>query len=144
MWQFGRGKPRLGGLTIEETSERKDAVSNARHKRAANSEQRQYITATRLQPDSKYMVLYDSMYEYVRACTSIYAYVRVCTSMYQYNQRLQIFMICTYLFVTFGSKIQCAVLRRRISAFINNTKSIEGMTKFIHKIKCICLDILST
>jgi hypothetical protein len=35
LWQFGRGKPRLGGLTIEETSERKDAVSNARHKRAA-------------------------------------------------------------------------------------------------------------
>jgi hypothetical protein len=35
LWQFGRGKPRLGGLTIEETSERKDAVSNALHKRAA-------------------------------------------------------------------------------------------------------------
>ncbi len=32
LWQFGRGKPRLGGLTIEETSERKDAVSNTRHK----------------------------------------------------------------------------------------------------------------
>jgi hypothetical protein len=25
LWQFGRGKPRLGGLTIEETSERQDA-----------------------------------------------------------------------------------------------------------------------
>ena len=38
LWQFGRGKPRLGGLSIEEsqeTTERKDAVSNARHKRAA-------------------------------------------------------------------------------------------------------------
>ncbi len=35
LWQFGRGKPRLGGLTIEETTERKDAVGNARHKRAA-------------------------------------------------------------------------------------------------------------
>jgi hypothetical protein len=35
LWQFGRGKPRLGGLTIEETTERKDAVSNALHKRAA-------------------------------------------------------------------------------------------------------------
>jgi hypothetical protein len=34
LWQFGRGKPRLGGLTIEETTERKDAVSNALHKRA--------------------------------------------------------------------------------------------------------------
>jgi hypothetical protein len=27
LWQFGRSKPRLGGLTIEETTERKDAVS---------------------------------------------------------------------------------------------------------------------
>jgi hypothetical protein len=35
LWQFGRGKPRLGGLTIEETTERKDAVNNALHKRAA-------------------------------------------------------------------------------------------------------------
>ena len=37
LWQFGRGKPRLGGQTIKETSERKDAVSNARHKRAAET-----------------------------------------------------------------------------------------------------------
>jgi hypothetical protein len=36
-WQLGRGKPRLGGLTIEEASERKDAMSNARHKRAAET-----------------------------------------------------------------------------------------------------------
>ncbi len=35
LWQSGLGKPRLGGLTIEETTERKDAVSNAWHKRAA-------------------------------------------------------------------------------------------------------------
>ncbi len=35
LWQFGLGKPRLGGLTIEETTERKDAASNAWHKRAA-------------------------------------------------------------------------------------------------------------
>jgi hypothetical protein len=35
LWQVGRGKPRMEGLTNEETTERKDAVSNARHKRAA-------------------------------------------------------------------------------------------------------------
>jgi hypothetical protein len=110
LWQFGRGKPRLGGLTIEETSERKDVVSNARHKRPADSDQRRYVLAR--QPDLKYMVLYDSMYEYVRVYTSMYEYVRVCTSMYQNNQGLQIiFMICTYFLFTFGSKIQCAVLR---------------------------------
>ncbi len=90
LWQFGSGTPRLGGLTIEETSERKDTVSNARHKRAADSEQRQYVTARRLQPDSKYTVLYNSMYEYVRVYIGTYEYVRVCTTMYQYNQGLQI------------------------------------------------------
>ncbi len=114
-------------------------------------QQRQFVIARRIQQDSKYTVLYDSMYEYVQVCTSIYAYVRVCASMYQYNQGLQIFMVCTYLFVIFGSNIQCtqAVLRRLISASINNRKSIEvieleGMTKLVHKIKCICFDILST
>ncbi len=33
MWQFGRGKPRLAGLTIEETPERQDAASKASDKR---------------------------------------------------------------------------------------------------------------
>ncbi len=124
LWQFGRGKPRLGGLTIEETSERKDAVSNALHKRATDFEQRQYVMTRRLQPDSKNMVLYDSIYEYARVYPSMYENIRECTSMYQYNQGLQIFMICsrfcTYLFVISGSNIQCDVLRRCISAFINN------------------------
>ncbi len=64
--------------------------------------------------------------------------------MYQYNQGLQIFMVCTYLFVIFGSNKQCTVLRRRISAFIDNRKSIKGITKLVHRIKCICFDILST
>ena len=37
LWQFGSGKPRLGGLTVEETSERKDAASNERIKRGAET-----------------------------------------------------------------------------------------------------------
>jgi hypothetical protein len=37
LWQFGRGKPRLGDLTIKETLQRKDAVSHAQHKRAAET-----------------------------------------------------------------------------------------------------------
>jgi hypothetical protein len=31
--QFGRGKPRLGGLTFEETSDRQDSASKASDKR---------------------------------------------------------------------------------------------------------------
>ncbi len=34
-WQFGRGKPRLGGLTVEQTMARKSAVVDQRHKKAA-------------------------------------------------------------------------------------------------------------
>ena len=33
LWQFGRGKPRLGCLTIEETSDRQDAARQASDKR---------------------------------------------------------------------------------------------------------------
>ena len=33
LWQFGRGKPRLVGLTIEETSDRQDAARKASDKR---------------------------------------------------------------------------------------------------------------
>ena len=36
LWSFGRSKPRLGGLSIEQTAAKQDAaVSEARHKRAA-------------------------------------------------------------------------------------------------------------
>ncbi len=33
LWQFGRGKPRLGGLTIEETLDRQDSSRKASDKR---------------------------------------------------------------------------------------------------------------
>ena len=33
LWQFGRGKPRIGGLTIEETSERQDSARKSSDKR---------------------------------------------------------------------------------------------------------------
>ena len=32
LWQFGRGKPRLGGLTIEETQDRQDSARKASDK----------------------------------------------------------------------------------------------------------------
>jgi hypothetical protein len=33
LWQFGRGKPSLGGLTMEETSDRQDSASKTSDKR---------------------------------------------------------------------------------------------------------------
>jgi hypothetical protein len=40
LWQFGRGKPRLGGLTVEETADRQLAKDVDRKKRAAETRQR--------------------------------------------------------------------------------------------------------
>ena len=33
LWQFGRGKPRLGGLSVELTEERKEAARNDQQRR---------------------------------------------------------------------------------------------------------------
>ena len=33
LWQFGRGKPRIGGLTIEETANRQDSARKSSDKR---------------------------------------------------------------------------------------------------------------
>ena len=40
VWQFRRGKPRLGGLTVEQTVARKSAAADARHKKAAETKRR--------------------------------------------------------------------------------------------------------
>jgi hypothetical protein len=40
LWQFGRGKPRLGGLTVEETADRQLAKDVDRKKRAVETRQR--------------------------------------------------------------------------------------------------------
>ena len=38
LWLFGRGKPRgLGGLSIQQTGERKKVASDARHKQTAET-----------------------------------------------------------------------------------------------------------
>ena len=40
LWQFGRGKPRLGGLTIEDTTARKNAARDERIKRGLETRRR--------------------------------------------------------------------------------------------------------
>ncbi len=49
LWQFGRGKPRLGGLTVKETVERKKAALDERLKHDAKLAG----IARRIRPDSK-------------------------------------------------------------------------------------------
>ncbi len=87
LWRFGRGKPCLGGLTIEETTERKDAVSNARHKRAA---------ATVRHRKEKSSLIRSTWCSLI-ACTRMYAYIPVCTSIYKYmTVRISIIRGCKY------------------------------------------------
>ncbi len=40
LWQFGRGKPRLGGLSVEDTADRKEAALNERSLRGAETRRR--------------------------------------------------------------------------------------------------------
>ena len=40
LWQFGRGKPRLGGLSVEVTEERKDAARTDQHQRRVETVRR--------------------------------------------------------------------------------------------------------
>ena len=60
-WQFVSGKPRLGGLTIKQTSARKDAASD----KQKGVGQRPCGIARRLKPDSALRVVCDGMYPYV-------------------------------------------------------------------------------
>ena len=45
LWQFGRGRPRLGGLTVSETEERRDAVNRAGSKRGHETRLRREAAA---------------------------------------------------------------------------------------------------
>jgi len=40
MWQFGRGKPRLGGLTVKQTAARQETASKQQKQRAAETRRR--------------------------------------------------------------------------------------------------------
>ncbi len=40
LWQFGRGKPCLGGLSVEETDDRKEAALKERSLRRAETRRR--------------------------------------------------------------------------------------------------------
>ena len=45
LWQFGRGRPRLGGLTVSETEERREAAVRAGAKRSHETRRRREATA---------------------------------------------------------------------------------------------------
>ncbi len=74
LWQFGRGKPRLGGLSVVDTQERKEAASVERNKRAAE-------TRRRRKADRAWLEMKCGCELYVHVCTSMYLYVLVCTKL---------------------------------------------------------------
>ncbi len=73
LWQFGRGKPRLGGLTIEETAKRQVAAP-AKHQTSVG--RRLVRVAKAIVPDWNEVCVWSV---YVCTCTS-----QVHTSMYWY------------------------------------------------------------
>ena len=47
LWQFGRGRPRIGGLSVSETEERRDVVVRAGAKRSHETRCRREAAARR-------------------------------------------------------------------------------------------------
>jgi hypothetical protein len=72
LWNFGRGKPCLGGLTVEETAMRKETVQKDQAKRSAEIRRRK--RADRAWSNEARCLVY--------VCTRTYLYIPVCTSMY--------------------------------------------------------------
>jgi hypothetical protein len=72
LWNFACGKPRLGGLTAEETAMRKETVRKDQAKRSAETCRRWRRTE---RDQMKCAVWFTS----VPVRTSIYQYVPVCT-----------------------------------------------------------------
>ena len=46
LWQFGRGKPRLGGLNVEEAAERQEAARDERLKRGLETRRQRKAKGT--------------------------------------------------------------------------------------------------
>ena len=47
LWQFGRGRPRLGGLSVSETEDRREAVVRAGAKRSQETRRRREAATSR-------------------------------------------------------------------------------------------------
>lgn len=76
LWRFARGKPRLGGLSVEETDDRKDATQKVRVERGAETRRRRKADRAWLemkcgceQSTYKYLlclyIVYTCMYMYI-------------------------------------------------------------------------------
>ena len=86
LWMFGRGKPRLGGLTIEETSDRQDSARKASDKRRKEN----VMAARMMVPEMKCEL---ELYEYVLVRTK---YVLFTPSTYRVRTILPEYVLGTY------------------------------------------------
>jgi hypothetical protein len=81
LWNFGCGKPRLSGLTVEEIAMRKETVRQDQAKRSAETRRRRQGGWTERDP----------MKFAVDVCTCTYLHVPVCTSLYHELTKLERF-----------------------------------------------------
>ena len=72
LWNFGCGKPRLGGLTVEATTIRKKTGRKDQARRSA-------LTRRRRREDGAWSSEVCCFLKYIPVCTSLYQYVPVCT-----------------------------------------------------------------
>ncbi len=85
LWMFGRGKPRLGGLSVAETAVWKSARHEDQVKRA--------VEARRRRKAAKALIIKMKRVCVDDVCTSTYRYVPVCTSMYLRYLKFEFFKL---------------------------------------------------
>ena len=98
LWQFGRGKPRRGGLSVEDTEHRKQAASVDRHQRSAE-------TRLHCKADCTWFEVKCGTYLYVLVYTRMYWFIPVCTSMNIVFHKHRIFSVL--LLWTAGCHVLC-------------------------------------
>ena len=75
LWNFGRGKPRLGGLTVEETTVRKKTVRKDQAKCSAETRRRWREDGAWWNEVCSVLEVYTSTYQYIPVCTSMCLYL---------------------------------------------------------------------
>ena len=81
LWQFGRGRPRLGGLSVSETEERREAVVRAGAKRSQETRRRREAARRGDECDVWPKYLWRDILGYPRLCKFmilILAYPGIC------------------------------------------------------------------
>ena len=134
LWQFGRGKPLLGGLSCEETDERKEAALQERSLRGAETRRRRKADRAWWEVNCGFEAVQTCLY-YVY--TYVYNYDCVCTMyIHMYiiiNVYVHVIYISTYLctcLYTFMILWTCIHMYRHVCTMFRHVCTVLPI--FIH------------